>query len=163
MLRFARTLSMAVALIALSAAVQPGNAQQQRAPEAPRISLEDAKKAMDGAEAEAKKNGWTLAFVISDAEGTPVYVRRMDGAPKFYYDIAVRKVNTAIKSGMHTLDYAAAVRGGLAPIEGGIAFEGGLLLKRDGKVLGAFSASGARPNEDGQAVKAGMTAIGIQP
>jgi uncharacterized protein GlcG (DUF336 family) len=150
-------------VLALLTGFKPAHSQQQRAPEIARITLEDARKAMDAAEAEARRNGWTLAFVISDAEGTPVYVRRMDGAPKWFYDVAMSKIRTAITSGMHTADYGAAVRAGRAPIDGGIAFEGGLLLKRDGKLVGAFSASGARPAEDGQAVRAGMAAIGIQP
>jgi glc operon protein GlcG len=153
----------AIAILAVAAAIQPLHAQQQ-APAVARITLEEAKIAVDAAEAEARRNNWNLAFVISDAEGTPIYVRRMDGVPKRNYDIAMNKVSTSITSGMHTVDYAAAVRDGRIPaIEGAFTFEGGLLLRRDGRLLGAFSASGARGSEDAQAVRAGMTAIGIQP
>ena len=162
-MRFTRALSTAVVVVVLYGCASRAHAQQQRAPEAPRITLEEAKKAMDAAEAEARKNGWTLALVISNAEGTPLYVRRMDGAPKWFYDVAMNKIRTAITAGMHTADYASAVREGRTPIEGGVAFEGGLVLKRDGRIIGAFSASGARPNQDGQTVRAGMAAIGIQP
>src|SRR5690606_19691628 len=109
-------------------------------------------------------NGWNLVFVISDAEGTPIYLRRMDGVPKRNFDIAINKISTSITSGMHTADYAAAVREErIQPIEGALTYEGGLLLRRDGQVIGAFSASGARGSEDAQAVRAGMAAIGIQP
>ena len=154
----------AVAVLALSAAVHPLRAQQQTASPVARITLEEAKKAVDAAEAEARKNNWRLAFVIADAEGTPIYVRRMDGVPKRNFDVAMNKISTSIKSGMHTIDYATAVREGrTTAIEGALTFEGGLLLRRDGKVIGAFSASGARGNEDAQAVKAGMAAIGINP
>ena len=153
-----------LAVLAMAAATQPLQAQQQQAPPAARITLAEAKTAMDAAEAEARANGWNLVFVISDAEGTPIYVRRMDGVPKRNYDIAMNKVSTSITSGMHTVDYAAAVRDGrTAAIEGAFTFEGGLLLRRDGQVIGAFSASGARGSEDAQAVIAGMAAIGIQP
>jgi uncharacterized protein GlcG (DUF336 family) len=137
---------------------------QQRAAPAARITLEEAKTAMDAAEAEARANGWNLAFVITDAEGTPIYVRRMDGVPTRNYEIALNKVSTVITSGMHTVDYAAAVQAGtIEAIEGALTYEGGLLLRRGGAVIGAFSASGARGNEDAQAVIAGMAAIGIQP
>jgi glc operon protein GlcG len=153
-----------MAVLALSAGIFPVQAQQPTTPPPARITLEEAKKAIDAAEAEARKNNWNLAFVISDAEGTPIYVRRMDGVPKRNYEVALNKISTSIKSGMHTVDYAAAVRANrIAAIEGALTFEGGLLLRRDGKIVGAFSASGARGSEDAQAVRAGMAAIGINP
>lgn len=156
----------AFALVALvAAATVPSRAEaQQQAPPAPRITLEEAKRAMDAAEAEARANGWNLAFVISDAEGTPIYVRRMDGVPTRNYEIAMAKIHTAIASGMHTIDYATAVREGrIQAIEGAVTFEGGLILRRNGQVVGAFAASGATGAQDAQAVRAGMAAIGIQP
>lgn len=158
--------SMSTALIALTFLAGAGTleAQQQPAPAPARLTLDDAKRAMDAGEAEARRNGWNLVFVISDAEGTPIYVRRMDGVPKRNYEIAMNKISTTITSGMHTADYAAAVREGRIPaIEGALTYEGGLLLRRDGEVIGAFSSSGARGSEDAQAVRAGMAAIGIQP
>jgi glc operon protein GlcG len=154
---------IAMAVLALVAVIQPVQAQQQ-ATAAPRITLEEARTALDAAEAEARSNGWNLVFVISDAEGTPIYLRRMDGVPKRNYDVAMNKISTSITAGMHTADYAAAVREGrIQPIEGALTFEGGLLLRRNGEVVGAFSASGARGAEDAQAVRAGMAKIGIQP
>ena len=154
----------AIAVLALSSVVHPLAEQQTPATPPARITLEEAKKAVDAAEAEARRNNWNLAFVIADAEGTPIYVRRMDGVPKRNYDVAMNKISTSIKSGMHTVDYAAAVRAGRIPaIEGAFTFEGGLLLRRDGKIVGAFSASGATGAQDAQAVKAGMAAININP
>lgn len=154
----------AFAVLALLACTEPAQAQQQPATPPARITLEEAKRAMDGGEAEARRNGWNLVFIISDAEGTPIYIRRMDGVPKRNYEIALNKISTAITSGMHTADYAAAVREGRIPaIEGALTYEGGLLLRRDGQVIGAFSSSGARGSEDAQAVRAGMAAIGINP
>jgi uncharacterized protein GlcG (DUF336 family) len=151
-------------LLALAASgLQFAYAQQQQAQPA-RITLEDAKKAVDAAEAEARKNSWNLVFVITDALGAPIYVRRMDGVPTRNYDIAMNKTKTSITSGMHMIDYAAAVRDGKIPaIEGAVTFEGGYLMRRGGQLVGAFSASGARGSEDAQAVRVGMAAIGIQP
>jgi glc operon protein GlcG len=153
-----------MAALVLAALAQPVHAQRPQAPAVPRITLEEARTALDAAEAEARRNGWNLVFVIGDAEGTPIYLRRMDGVPRRNYEIAMNKVSTAITSGMHTADYAAAVQAGrIQPIEGAFTFDGGLLLRRDGAVVGAFSASGARGAEDAQAVRAGMAAIGIEP
>jgi glc operon protein GlcG len=154
---------IALAMLGLATAVENVEARQQ-APAAARITLAEARTALDAAEAEARRNGWNLAFVISDAEGTPIYVRRMDGVPKRNYDVAMNKINTSITSGMHTAEYVAAVRAGtIQPIEGALMFDGGLLRRRDGQVVGAFSASGATGAQDAQAVLAGMAAIGIQP
>lgn len=163
MMRIATLSGIGMAVMALTAAVHPVQAQQQ--PTAvPRITLEEARSAMDAAEAEARTNGWNLVFVISDAEGTPIYLRRMDGVPRRNYEIAMNKISTSITAGMHTADYAGAVRDGrIEAIEGALTFEGGLLLRRAGHVVGAFSASGARGSEDAQAVRAGMAAIGFQP
>jgi glc operon protein GlcG len=161
--RIATRAGIALAALVLTAAAAPMAAQQQ-APAVARITLADARTALDAAEAEARGNGWNLAFVISDAEGTPIYLRRMDGVPKRNYDIAMNKISTAITAGMHTAEYAAAVRAGtMEPIPGAFTFDGGLLLRRDGQVVGAFSASGASGAQDAQAVRAGMAAIGIQP
>jgi glc operon protein GlcG len=162
-MRIGAAIRIVTAVVILTAAAQPAHAQQQP-PAVPRITLEEARRALDAAEAEARTNGWNLAFVISDAEGTPIYVRRMDGVPKRNYDIAMNKVSTAITAGMHTAEYAAAVQAGrIQAIEGALTFDGGLLLRRQGQIVGAFSASGARGAEDAQAVRAGMAAIGIQP
>jgi glc operon protein GlcG len=159
-----QSISAAIVVLAFLAGTGRANAQQQTETPPERITLEEAKTAMDAGEAEARRNGWNLVFVISDAEGTPIYIRRMDGVPKRNYGIAMNKISTSITSGMHTADYAAAVRDGRIPaIEGALTYEGGLVLRRDGKVVGAFSASGARGSEDAQAVRAGMSAIGIDP
>jgi uncharacterized protein GlcG (DUF336 family) len=154
----------ALAALAMVAGAQTAHAQQPQAPAVARITLDEARKGVDAAEAEAREKGWKLVFVVSDAEGTPIYVRRMDGVPKRNYEIALNKISTVIKSGMHTVDYAAAVKAGtFKAIEGALTYEGGLILKRAGQVIGAFSASGASGAQDAQAVRAGMAAIGIQP
>jgi uncharacterized protein GlcG (DUF336 family) len=145
-----------MALLALSVGAVRAEAQA--------ITLDEAKKAVAAAEAEAQKNKWNLAILVVDADGTPIILHRMDGATVKNYDVAMRKVKTALESGMHTIDYAAALKAGkVKEVANGVTFDGGLLLRRGGKVVGAMSASGARGSEDAQSVRAGMTAIGIQP
>lgn len=162
-MRTSRLSPLPLLLALLLFGVDSAQAQQQAAP-APRITLEEAKTAMDAAEAAARANGWNLAFVITDADGVPIHVRRMDGVPTRNYEIAMNKVNTVITAEMHTVDYAAAVEAEeIEPIEGALTYEGGLLLRRNGQIVGAFSASGARGSEDAEAVLAGMAAIGIDP
>jgi uncharacterized protein GlcG (DUF336 family) len=128
------------------------------------LTLAEAKTAMDAAEAEARRNGWNLTIVVAGADGVPIYLRRMDGASTRSYDIAMAKVRTALAAGMPTGEYGQALAAGRADtIPDGITFEGGYPLRRGGQVVGAMSASGARGAEDAQAVRAGMTAIGISP
>ena len=133
--------------------------------EAQALTLEQAKTAMDAAEAEARRNSWNLTIVIAGADGIPVYLRRMDGASPRSYDIAMAKVRTALAAGMPTGDYGQALAAGRVTdtIPNGITFEGGYPLRRGGEIIGAMSASGARGSEDAQSVRAGMAAIGIQP
>ena len=152
---------IALGVLALAVVVRPAEARQQ-APAVAAVTLQEARTAVDAAEAEARRNGWKLVFVITDAEGTPLYLRRMDGVPKRNYDVVMSKVGTSIKSGMHTADYAAAVQAGtIEPIQGAVTSAGGMLLRRNGQVVGAFGASGAKGAQDAQAVLAGMAAIGI--
>lgn len=129
------------------------------------LTLEQAKTAMDAAEAEARRNGWNLTIVVASADGIPLYLRRMDGASTRSYDIAMGKIRTALAARMATGAYGQALAAGQIrdTIPNGITFEGGYPLMRGGELIGAMSSSGARGSEDAQAVRAGMAAIGIQP
>jgi glc operon protein GlcG len=128
------------------------------------LTYEEARIAMDAAEAESRANGWNLTIVITDAAGVPLYLRRFGGAMPRSYEIATGKVFTMLATGMSSGEYGAAVRDGrMEPIEGGITFEGGYLIRRNGEVIGAMAASGARGSEDAQVVRAGLAAIGLEP
>lgn len=152
-----RTFVPAAALL-LSLAALPSPAEAQA------LTYDEARTAMDAAEAEARRNGWNLTILISDAEGVPILLRRMSGASARSYEIAMAKVRTALAAGTPTGDYGQALAAGrVDTIPNGITFEGGYPLRRGGQVVGAMSASGARGSEDAQAVRAGMGAIGIQP
>ena len=128
------------------------------------LTLDQARTAMDAAEAEARRNQWNLTILIVDADGVPIYLRRMDGASPRTQDVATRKVQTALASGMHTGDYGQALAAGRTDtIPNGVTFEGGYVIRLGGQTVGAMSASGARGSEDAQVVRAGMAAIGAQP
>ena len=55
------------------------------------ISLEQAKKIMVGAEAEAKKNNWPVVIVILDSGGQLVMLQRLDNAQWGSVEIAKEK------------------------------------------------------------------------
>jgi glc operon protein GlcG len=149
-----------ITLTALTFAVlgsAPSSAQQA-------ITFEQAKVAMDAAEAEARSNGWNLTILIADADGVPIYLRRMQGASPRTHEIATRKVRTALGSGMATGEYVQALAAGRVPeVPDGVTFEGGYPIRMGGQIVGAMAASGATGAQDAQSVRAGLAAIGIQP
>lgn len=154
-----QTLSSLAFLLLAATLGAPAPASAQTA-----LTYEQARTAMDAAEAEARANNWNLTIVIADAAGVPLYVRRFGGAPARTWDIAMGKIRTSLASGMSTGEYARALsEGRIERIPDSVTFEGGYLIRVDGEVVGAMSASGARGSEDAQVVRAGLAAIGIQP
>jgi uncharacterized protein GlcG (DUF336 family) len=125
------------------------------------ITFEQAETAMDAAEAEARANGWNLTILIVDAEGIPLYLRRMDGASVRTHDIVQRKVHVVLTTGGTSLAYGQALAAGTVDsIPGGIHYEGGLPIRMGGVLVGAMAASGATGAQDAQVVRAGLAAIG---
>ena len=128
------------------------------------LTYEQARTALDAAERDARSNQWNLTIVIVDAQGVPIYVRRMDGASSRTFDVAMRKVRTALAAGMATGDYGQALAAGrVEEIPDGVTFEGGYPIRLGGNMVGAMSASGASGAQDAQVVRAGMAAIGVEP
>lgn len=154
-----RTFVPLTALVLALVALPPSHAGAQQP-----LTYEQARTAMDAAEAEARRNGWNLTIVVADADGVPIYLRRMPDASARSYEIAMAKVRTALAAGMATGDYGQALAAGRADsIPNGITFEGGYPVRVGGQIVGAMGASGARGSEDAQAVRAGLTAIGAAP
>jgi len=125
------------------------------------LTFEQASSAMDAAEAEARANSWNLTILITDADGVPMYVRRMDGASERTWDIVQMKCHTVLTAGIPSGDYGRALEAGtMDSIPGGIHYDGGLPIRFGGEMVGAMAASGARGVEDAQVVLAGLAAIG---
>ena len=128
------------------------------------LTMAQAQTAVDAAEAEARANGWNLTIYVADAEGVPLYLRRMDGAAARTTEIVRMKVHVVITTGGTSGAYGQALAAGTVDtIPGGIHYEGGYPIIIDGEMVGAMAASGARGSEDAQAVRAGLAAIGADP
>lgn len=132
------------------------------AQEPPRaLTFELAEEAMEAAEAEARSNEWDVTIVVTDGEGVPVYLRRLDGASPRSYEIAMAKAATVVATGMTTADYGAAVEAGeREEIPEGITFAGGVPILLDGEMIGAVATSGVRAVQDEQVSRAGADAVG---
>ena len=134
------------------------------APAQAQLTMAQAQAAVDAAEAEARDNGWNLTIYVVDAEGVPIYLRRMDDAAPRTTDIVRMKAHVVITTSGTSAAYGAALAAGTVDtIPGGIHYEGGIPIIMNGEMVGAMAASGARGSEDAEAVRAGLAAIGAAP
>lgn len=109
------------------------------------ITLDQAKKAADAAEAEAKKRNMKMVIAIVEPSGDLVYFRKMDGAQYASVAIAQDKARSAAIFRRSTKDFFERVaKGDLSPmaLRGAVASAGGIPIVVDGKVVGAIGTSG---------------------
>jgi uncharacterized protein GlcG (DUF336 family) len=127
------------------------------------ITLEQAKKAMAAAEAEAVKNNLSMVIAIVDGTGHLMLLQRMDNTSYGSIRIATGKAMTAYDFRQPTKNYNDRLTAGTAPhlltIDGATFIEGGLPIVVGGKIVGAIGASGASVAQDSQVAKAGADAI----
>ena len=151
-------LALGIALCALTAGAQ------QPLYGAP-ISADDAKKVAAAALAEARKNNFNMAVSVVDSTGHLVYFERMDTVQLASIAIAQDKAMAAVNSRRSTKSvYDEMEKGGAGlrylSLRGFVTSEGGELLMRDGKVIGAIGMSGGSGAQDGQCARAGVAALG---
>ena len=151
--------------------VAPAYAQQQATPAAPPapppgygapISLEDAKKAAAGAEAEMKKNNWNLVIAIVGPSGDLVYLQKADLAAVASVTVAQEKAKTSATFRAPTKAFMDRLANGetyLLRLPGATPVAGGLPIVMGGKVVGAIGISGASALQDHQAAQAGVDAL----
>jgi uncharacterized protein GlcG (DUF336 family) len=127
------------------------------------IGFDAAKKALAAAEAEAKKNNWTVAIAIVDSSAKLVAFSKMDGTQHASVDIAIGKAVTAnnfkrptkaLQDGIEKGGVNLRILGqpGVTPLEGGVP------IVVDGKIVGAIGASGVMSNQDAEVAMAGAAA-----
>jgi glc operon protein GlcG len=141
----------------------PGAAQAPAGYGAP-MTLEQAKKAMAAAEAEAGKNNLSMVIAIVDSSGHLLALHRMDNSSYGSIRVAIGKAETALDFRQSTkiLDDRLASGGSafrLLTLGGATLIEGGLPIIAGGKIVGAIGVSGAAAPQDGQVAKAGADAV----
>jgi uncharacterized protein GlcG (DUF336 family) len=135
------------------------------------LTLELARRCLDAAEEAARERGLALTFAVVDAAGHLVALHRMDGAPWITPDIAIGKAWTAAAyaapsaaQGEKMRDLVAFSASVSAATGGRFTPQiGGLPIVLDGEPAGGMGASGASGQEDEDAVRAGLEAIGLAP
>lgn len=126
------------------------------------IGIEQAKKMMAAAEAEARKNGWQVVISIVDTGGHLVMLQRLD-AQNASVDIATGKAITAVNFRRSTklLEDSLAANGSalrLLALKNVTPLQGGLPIIMDGKIIGGIGVSGVTAPQDEVVAKAGVDA-----
>jgi glc operon protein GlcG len=168
-MRMERVLSTVLGIAMLFAAAA-SSAQTPVAPAPPQtpygnpITLDQAKKIMAGAEAEARKNSWNMAIAILDSGGNLVMLHRLDGTQFGSIEVAREKAYSAVAFRRPTKVFQDLVgQGGpnlrLLRLTGASPLEGGIPIIADGKVIGGVGASGGTSEQDAQVARAGLEAM----
>ena len=127
------------------------------------LTLEDAKKIAAAAEAEARKNNWSVAISIVDDGGHLLWLQRMDNVAPIASYISPEKARTAAMGIRESKIYEDMINNGrysflsVPHIEG--LMEGGVPIMVDGQCVGAIGVSGVKSNEDAQIAKAGIAVL----
>ena len=137
---------------------------QTPAPYGTPITLEQARKAISAATAEARRNNWGMVVAVVDTGGALVSFDRMDSTQTGSIKIAIQKAQSAAAFRRSTKvfeDTLASGGGGLRilGLPGAIPIEGGLPIVIDGRTVGAIGASGGTAQQDGQTASAGLSAL----
>jgi uncharacterized protein GlcG (DUF336 family) len=114
------------------------------------INLEQAKKAMVAAEAEARKNNWQVVISIVDTGGHLVLLQRLEAQ-----NASVRRPTKALEDGLAA--GGSALR--LLAVPGVTPLQGGLPIVVDGKIVGGIGVSGVLAAQDEVVAKAGLDAV----
>jgi glc operon protein GlcG len=145
-------------------ATLPAHAQTTPPPYGPPIGIENARKIMTAAEAEAAKNNWAVVIAILDSGGHIVMLHRYDNVQLSSIEIAQGKAKTALmfKRPSKVLDDAISSGGSglrFLALPGIVPLEGGLPIVADGKIIGAIGVSGVLSSQDSQIARAGLEAL----
>lgn len=127
------------------------------------VGLDQARKIVDAAEAEAKKRGWPMNIAVVDTHGDLVHFARMDGAQLASIGVAQKKARTAARwrreSRVFFETYAkgSAYYGTLDPELA--ASPGGIPLVVEGRLVGAVGCSGGTGDQDAVICQTGIDAL----
>jgi len=145
-------------------AALPAQAQTVPPPYGPPLGIENARKIMAAAEAEAAKNNWAVVIAIIDSGGHIVMLHRRDDVQLSSIEIAQGKAKTALmfKRPSKALDDAISSGGAglrFLALKDIVPLEGGLPIVADGKIVGAIGVSGVLSAQDAQIARAGIDGL----
>ena len=140
------------------------NAYAQVPEYGPSISLEQAKKVVAAAQAEARKNNWPVAVAVVDNHGFLVAYEKMDNTQTGSVQASIDKAVSSAMYRRSTKVFQDAVAGGGAGLRalnlrGASAVDGGLPIIVGGKIIGGVGVSGVSADQDGAVAKVGAESL----
>ena len=128
------------------------------------ITLDQAKKVLAAAEAEAKKNNWNVVISIVDTGGQLVTMSRLDNTQFGSVEVAREKAYSSVAFRRPTKVFQDAIaKGGenvrLLGLTGASMLEGGIPIVVDGKIVGGIGVSGVTSAQDAQIAQAGIDSL----
>jgi len=156
--------NIAVAAAVAAVTCIPAAAQQATPPYGAPISLEQARKVIAAAEAEAQKNNFFVVITVVDTGGYVVATARLDNTQLGSIPVAEGKARTAVLYRRSSKVFEDAIAGGgiglrVLGLQGAVPYEGGVPILVDGKIIGAIGVSGMLPQQDGQVANAGASGL----
>lgn len=125
------------------------------------VTLEQARRIADAAEAAARERGFNMAFAIVDPGGGLVLFHKMDGTQNGSIEVAMAKARASALFRRPTRAFADAVSAGrtaVLSLPNVVAIEGGVPIMIDGRVAGAIGVSGGTSEQDGEIAAAALAA-----
>lgn len=128
----------------------------------PYLTLEDASRISDAAQAKSTAEGWNMVIVVLDAGGHIISLRKMDGVQIGSIDVAIAKATSSVYFKRPTKAFEDIMKGEggarIATLPNAVAIEGGLPIFKDGVIVGSIGISGASSAQDGVVAAAGLAA-----
>ncbi len=133
------------------------------------LALEEVQQVIAAGHAKARQDGLRVTVAVVDEGGLLQGLGRMDGAPPLSAQIAEAKAcgaalwhrdGDALAEVLQSRPafFQQVDRMVRVPMIGGL---GSVLIRREGKILGAVGVSGAQPEQDKACAQAGVAAIGL--
>ena len=125
------------------------------------LTLDDARRLMDGARTEAATRGLEMSIAITDEAGVLLLLERLDNGRLHTPEVATLKARTAAIARTATATLQEQVKSVPAYLSfpGRVPLQGGLPIAFDGAVVGAIGVSGGKPDEDEDVCRAGLAAF----
>ena len=151
---------LALVVIAAAATLAPARAHAQATK--PVLTLEQVKRVVAAAEAEAARNDWNVVIAVVDDGGNLMYLQRNERVQLASLQIAQKKARSAAYYRRATKGFSDALAEGrtaVLTLPDAMPLEGGVPLLIGDVVVGAIGVSGVTAQQDGQIAAAGAAAL----
>jgi glc operon protein GlcG len=125
------------------------------------LTIDDARRMMAAAKAEAEKQKWNVTIAVVDDAGRLLMLERMDGARPQTAEVAHLKAKSAAVTHRPGKVWEDTVksRPGMLNFPDAFPVQGGVPIVQAGEIIGAVGVSGVQSHEDEQVATVGIAAL----